>query len=121
LPKAAWIGGQPPDLTGKPYLLHFWATWCGPCKNDLPRLKALAEKGVIILGMHPPATSAQEVEKAVLDQQLGHPTLLATGMVSDASNARIGGYPAGVFPYYIQVDAKGRVAGHGSLSEILGK
>ncbi len=121
LPAAGWIGGQPPDLTGKPYLLHFWATWCGPCKNDLPRLKALAERGVIILGMHPPGTPPEEVEKAVLEQHLGHPTFLATGKDSDASNARIGGYPAGVFPYYIQVDAKGRVAGHGSLSEILGR
>jgi len=121
LPATGWIGGQPPDLTGKPYLLHFWATWCGPCKNDLPRLKALAEKGVIILGMHPSGTPPEEVEKTVLAQQLGHPTFLATGKDSDASNARIGGYPAGVFPYYIQVDARGRVAGHGSLSEILGR
>ena len=45
LPKSGWIGPPPPDLTGKPYLLHFWATWCGPCKNDLPRLKALVSAG----------------------------------------------------------------------------
>jgi RNA polymerase sigma factor (sigma-70 family) len=121
LPTSGWIGAQPPDLTGKPYLLHFWATWCGPCKNDLPRLKALAKRGATILGMHPTGTSREEVEKVVRDEQLGYPTFLATDKNSDASNPKIAGYSAGVFPYCILVDAQGRVAGHGSLSELLGK
>jgi len=121
LPASGWIGPQPPDLTGKPYLLHFWATWCGPCKNDLPRLKALAERGATILGMHPSGTSREEVEKVIRDRQLGYPTFLATDKNSDASNPKIAGYSAGVFPYCILVDAQGRVAGHGSLSELLGK
>lgn len=29
LPADGWIGGQRPDLTGKPYLLYFWAMWSG--------------------------------------------------------------------------------------------
>jgi len=119
LPTSGWIGQQPPDLTGKPYVLHFWATWCGPCKNDLPRLKALAERGATILGMHPSGTSREEVEKFIRDQQLGYPTFLATDKNSDASNPKIAGYSAGVFPHCILVDAQGRVAGHGSLSELL--
>ncbi|MDR0641376.1 MAG: TlpA family protein disulfide reductase [Treponema sp.] len=32
------------DYRGKPLVLHFWATWCGPCIRELPLIAALAAK-----------------------------------------------------------------------------
>lgn len=119
LPATGWIGGQPPDLAGKPYLLHFWAKWRDSSKEDFPRLKALKKRGVMVLGMHPPETPPEEVEKAIVDHQLGYPTLLAGPTEGFLIHARIGGYPTGVYPYCIMVDARGQIAGHGSLTDVL--
>jgi hypothetical protein len=85
----------------------------------MPRLKTLAEQGAAVVGVHPAGTPAEDVEQVIRDQKLGYPTFLAAGKDADAKNPKIGGYPAGVFPYYVLVDARGRVAGHGFLSELL--
>jgi thiol-disulfide isomerase/thioredoxin len=113
LPESGWIGGSPLQVQGRPYLVHFWATWCGPCKSDMPQLRELAAQGIAVVGLHPAGTPVEEIQKVIRQQQLGYPTYLATAEID--GERKIGGYPVTMFPYCILVDRAGQVVEHGSL------
>jgi thiol-disulfide isomerase/thioredoxin len=44
-----------PDIKGKPAIVEFWATWCGPCKTTIPHLNQLQKKfgpdGLVVIGI----------------------------------------------------------------------
>jgi len=44
------------EQRGKVVMINFWATWCGPCQQELPRLNQLYEKyraaGFVLLGVN---------------------------------------------------------------------
>ncbi len=55
------------DFKGKPVLLHYWATWCEPCKVDIARIRELQEKyqrDIVVVGI------ALDGDKAALQRFL---------------------------------------------------
>ncbi len=54
---AGWIKGEPVDLVkgDTTYVVEFWATWCGPCRQSIPHLSELQEKykdqNVVFIGV----------------------------------------------------------------------
>lgn len=111
VPDVGWLGERP-DLKGNPYILHFWATWCGPCKNDVPVLNAIA-KNSIVIGVHPSGTPEDEIRQSMRDAKMTYPTIMAT-----SDNPL--GYRVSMFPYCVKVDAHGNVIAHGFLDDVLG-
>jgi thiol-disulfide isomerase/thioredoxin len=47
--------GAKPDVAGKPLIVEFWATWCGPCRTSIPHLneihKKYKDRGLVIVGV----------------------------------------------------------------------
>ncbi|MCK4224276.1 MAG: TlpA family protein disulfide reductase [candidate division Zixibacteria bacterium] len=67
------------DFKGKVVLLNFWATWCAPCKMEIPSLERLyqlrKDKGFEILAVSVDRTSLSKVASFVADYQMSFPVL----------------------------------------------
>lgn len=87
------------DYRGDVVWINFWATWCGPCRRELPDIQRLAdefeEDGLVVLAVNQ-AQSAKTAESFWEELQLDLPILLdAGGEVSE--QYRVIGLPHNVF------------------------
>jgi len=80
------------DLKGKPVLLNFWATWCGPCKVEMPWFQEFQQKyagqGLQVIGVNEDEdTKQQQIRDEVVStaKKLGvtYPVLLSDHHVGD--------------------------------------
>jgi peroxiredoxin len=75
------------DFRGKAVLVNFWATWCGPCKIEMPWLADLqtkyASRGLVILGVSVDEGSADKIASFSKEMGVNYTVLRTTDEVSD--------------------------------------
>jgi peroxiredoxin len=105
------------DYKGKAVLLNFWATWCGPCKLEMPWLidmqKKYASQGFTVLGISEDDGSTKEVSDFTAKMGVDYPVL----MYDDQMNKAYGGIDYLPTSYYIDRDGKVIVESGGLISE----
>jgi thiol-disulfide isomerase/thioredoxin len=107
--KLTSLDGKPLSLAalqGKVIFLNFWATWCGPCRAEVPDLVALQDryKGRLqIIGLNVDDDDAAEIQKYVDESGINYPV----AMTSNDVRLQYGGIPA--LPTSFVLDTQGRV------------
>lgn len=105
------------DYKGKAVLLNFWATWCGPCKLEMPWLidlqKKYAAQGFTVLGISEDDGSAKNVADFATKMGVNYPVL----MYDEKMNKAYGGVDYLPISYYIGRDGKVAVETGGIISQ----
>ena len=86
------------DFKGKVVMVDVWATWCGPCRKELPYLKTLEEemkgKDVVFIGVSlDEKKDFEKWKKFIVDEQLPGVQLFAGGWSKIAKDYKITGIP----------------------------
>jgi thiol-disulfide isomerase/thioredoxin len=94
------------DLRGKAVLLNFWATYCGPCKVEMPWFvelqKEYGSQGFQIIGVANDDASTEDIAKFAKEMGINYPILIGKDSVSDS-------YKVSVLPTSFFVDRDGKL------------
>lgn len=98
------------NYKGKVIFLNFWATWCPPCKKEMPDVESIYKeygenkKDVIILGVN--SEKENEVKKFLKDKGYTFPTVI------DENSEVMRKYFIQAFPTSFVIDKEGNVYGY---------
>ena len=95
------------DFEGKVLFLNFWATWCPPCRTEIPDFIEVYDKykdmGLAILGISVDQISAKKVGEFVKKNKMNYPVAMATKKLFQD-------YPSpGAIPTTLVIDAMGKI------------
>lgn len=105
------------DYKGKTIFLNFWATWCPPCRAEMPDIQALYEayeaeddSDVVILGVAGPGLgqegSEEEIRDFLSENGYTYPVLM------DEDYSLFYGYGISAFPTTFMINSEGNVYGY---------
>ncbi|MGH8027182.1 MAG: TlpA family protein disulfide reductase [Pseudoxanthomonas sp.] len=99
----------PHAYAGRPLLINVWASWCGPCIEEMPELDRYArsqgEKGVQVIGLA--LDTPENIRQFLGRVPVTYPILVDTPGPADASVWL--GNRKGVLPYSVLVGADGKI------------
>jgi thiol-disulfide isomerase/thioredoxin len=95
------------DAKGTVRLVDFWATWCAPCREEIPMFKELhatyGSKGFTLVGIAMDDEGAEVVKPYVDEMKIPYLTLLGNDKVAESFGGVFG------FPSKFLVDREGRI------------
>ena len=104
------------DYQGQTVFLNFWATWCGPCKMEMPDIQALYEAwdenagDLVVLGVAGPNIgregSAEDIAAFLEENDYTYP------VVMDDTGALFYQYGISAYPTTFMIDTEGNVFGY---------
>lgn len=115
-------GGElgPEDFKGKLLLIDFWASWCGPCRGEIPNLKETYEKfkdkGVEFLSVSIDK-SEEAWKKALAEEGTPWPQVLAPNAGAEVMDK----YQFSGIPFILLLDQEGKIVAKHLRGEAIGR
>lgn len=97
------------DFKGKVVILNFWATWCAPCRAEIPGFVALEKnygyKGLAVIGVSVDEQGPDVVKEFMKQFQMTYPVVIGDQKIVEAYGGIAG------IPTTFVIDREGRIVG----------